>query len=104
MTRSPSEMARSALAAPMDGENDAGAVTVRGYLVKLLQTLWREEEGFNGKRPFGNSGWQSDVHRALVNAGLVAGTYDADGCLSQIDERAANALVLAAIGELGRAQ
>lgn len=97
-------MARSALAAPMDDENDAGAATVRGYLVKLLQILWEEEEGFNGKRPFGNSGWQSDIHLALVNAGLVAGTFDSDGCLSHVDERAANALVLAAIGELGPVQ
>lgn len=97
-------MARSALAAHMDAENDAGVATVRGYLVKLLQTLWQEGECFDGKRPFGYSGWQSDVHLALVNAGLVAGTCDADGCLSQVDERAANALVLAAIGELAPVQ
>lgn len=99
-----SEMARSALAAPMDDENDAGAATVRGYLVELLRALWEEEDGFNGKRPFGNSGWQSDFHLALVNAGLVPGIFDEDGCLSQVDERAASTLMLAAIGELDSVQ
>lgn len=103
MAGSPSEKARAALAARMDADNDAGAATVRDYLVKLLETVWREEEGFNGKRPFGNSGWRSDVHLALVSAGLVTGSFDQDGCLAFVDERAANALALAAIGELSPA-
>jgi hypothetical protein len=30
---------------PLPG-NDAGASTVRGYLVALLTTLWRKEQGF----------------------------------------------------------
>lgn len=102
MTESTAEKAHAALAAPMEDDNDAGAETVRAYLAKLLQTLWREEEGFNGKRPFGNSGWQSDIHLALVNAGLIPGTFDEDGCLDSVDEEAADAVLLAAIDELGR--
>jgi hypothetical protein len=36
-------------------ENDSGASTVRGYLLALLTELFREVDGFSGKRPFGNS-------------------------------------------------
>lgn len=39
-------------------ENDAGAKTIGEYLKKLLLTLWDEEDGFSGKRPFGNSSWK----------------------------------------------
>jgi hypothetical protein len=42
--------------------SDIGEVTIREYLRTLLSELWREEESFNGKRPFGNSGWQYDVY------------------------------------------
>lgn len=42
------------------GENDAGALTVRDYLKALLRRLWLEQEGFSGKRPFGNSGWEDE--------------------------------------------
>ena len=31
--------------------NDANAATVREYLLALLKEVWREGEGFNGKRP-----------------------------------------------------
>lgn len=52
--------------------NDAGAATVRDYLIKLLALVWAEDEGFDGKRPFGNSGWTYDLMEALMNAGIVA--------------------------------
>jgi len=46
--------------------SDAGDnLTVRDYFYNLLRTLWIEEEGFSGKRPFGNSGWQYDIYNAL---------------------------------------
>ena len=51
-------------------ENDAGASTVRHYLWCLLHAVWTEEEGFNGKRPFGNSGWQHEVTGPLIEAHL----------------------------------
>lgn len=65
------------LALPM-GENDAGAKTVRGYLVTLLRELWHGEEGFSGKRPFGNSGWKHEVYNALVEGRAVAGVVYVD--------------------------
>ena len=78
-------------------QNDSGATTVRGYLKALLAELWREEEGFSGKRPFGNSGWQHDIYGPMAKAGLVAG--DEEG----IDYHArghADELVYAAIDAL----
>ncbi len=53
------------------GENDADAQTVREYLRALLCTVWEEGEGFSGKRPFGNSGWEYDLIGPLVDAGYV---------------------------------
>ncbi len=57
------------LALPM-GPNDAKAVTVRDYFVSLLAKVWEEGEGFNGKRPFGNSGWHWDLIETLESNGL----------------------------------
>lgn len=52
------------LACPLD-DNDAGARTIREYLVFLLHRVWQEQEGFSGKRPFGTSGWNHDLTSAL---------------------------------------
>ena len=70
--------------------------TVRGYLETLLATLWRDEEGFSGKRPFGNSGWQSDVTRALAVAGFVEQDGDGVDCWAA-DDLAASEFVQALI-------
>jgi hypothetical protein len=50
--------------------NDAGAETVRDYLRELLFTLWREGEGFCGKRPFGNSGWERELLSSLPESAV----------------------------------
>lgn len=70
------------LALPM-GENDADAKTVKEYLKKLLETLWEEGEGFSGKRPFGNSGWEVELEHAVEAEGLdsVQAIYDAINAL-----------------------
>lgn len=83
------------------GPNDSGADTIRGYLVELLASVWRDGDCFNGKRPFGNSGWQWDLHKPLVQAGFIAGTIDEDGYLDDCDETAGEALIAAAIQALG---
>lgn len=57
------------------GRNDAGAETIGQYLSRLLSRVWDEEEEFDGKRPFGNSGWQSEVYAALDNSEFAAGGY-----------------------------
>jgi hypothetical protein len=81
-------------------ENDADALTVRDYLKALLARLWEEEEGFSGKRPFGNSGWKSDVNAALVKAGIVTGKLDSEGYVESYDRDKADELIQAAIQSL----
>lgn len=49
-------------------------LTIRDYFKALLDRLWEQGEGFSGKRPFGNSGWEYDLQRPLVMAGVIAGT------------------------------
>lgn len=80
---------------PME-ENDAKAATIRDYLKALLQTVWGEEEGFSGKRPFGNSGWQWDVFKALVKGGAIKGKIE-DGDLVEHDQDEGDKLIYAAI-------
>lgn len=89
------------LACPMQ-PNDAKAATIRDYLVALLKKVWQENECFNGKRPFGNSGWEYDLYAPMVAAGLVAGEIDEDGCLVDMDDRAAHDLIAEAIKALGK--
>jgi hypothetical protein len=100
------ESAQAVLNVPMDDE-DSGAKSVRGYLVALLREVWREDEDFCGKRPFGNTGWKWGVYADLVKAGLVAGSCDGDGYLEHLgrDDRVfADRLIAAAIEELGRVE
>lgn len=94
---------RQILNLPMT-KNDSGADTVRGYLLALLGAVWREKEGFSGKRPFGNSAWECDLYQALIKADVIPGTVDEDGYLDTIayeDEQKADELILAAIAALG---
>lgn len=78
MTPLTREEAERILALPMQ-HNDADASTIRDYLKALLLQLLLEGEGFSGKRPFGNSGWEHDLHKPLITAGLVEGALDEHG-------------------------
>lgn len=60
-------------------------VTISEYLKTLLKTLWEEEEGFSGKRPFGNSGWKSDIFECLVKNSVIDGRLDSEGYIDRID-------------------
>jgi hypothetical protein len=60
------------------GPNDAGATTIREYLVLILANVWFEGEGFSGKRPFGNSGWQYDLINVVETE---FGNVDAHGLI-----------------------
>jgi hypothetical protein len=75
-------------------------LTVRGYLVNLLRSLWAEGEGFNSKRPYGNSGWEFDLYRALVDGGAIKGTLDEDGYLEDFDRQAGIDMIYAIIDSL----
>ena len=80
--------------------NDIEAETIKDYLKELLLTLWEKGEGFSGKRPFGNSGWEHELYAPLVAAGLVKGKLDEDGYIMSFDEKKANKLIFEAIESL----
>lgn len=61
-------------------------LTIKEWLKTLLVTLLIEDEGFSGKRPFGNSGWTGDVEIALVRAGLSDGEiHEEDGDVDLVE-------------------
>lgn len=70
------------------------SLTIREYLQELLLTLWEEKEGFSGKRPFGNSGWEADLERELIILGEVDGRLDDSGYIDSVDTDAAYAAVV----------
>jgi len=76
-------------------DSDAGDnLTIREYLYRLLIKLWDEGESFNGKRPFGNSGWETCLYKPLVKAGLIGGDYDAEyDDMYNVDDRYADSLI-----------
>jgi hypothetical protein len=90
---------RDILQLPMQ-RNDANAATIKDYLKALLATLMREGEGFSGKRPFGNSGWDYDLFLPLLKAGIVKGKLDEDGYIEDINQAEAEGLILSAIEAL----
>lgn len=75
-------------------------LTIRGYFRELLLTLWREGEGFSGKRPFGNSGWQHDLYAPLIRLGQVSGEFDEHGYIEYCDDEEADKLILKLINTL----
>lgn len=81
-------------------ENDAGASTIGGYFEKLLLKLWDEQEGFSGKRPFGNSGWDYDVYTALIKTGAISGKLSDDGYVEEFDQDEADKAVKSIIDSI----
>lgn len=74
---------------------DIGPCTIRHYLTTLLQTVWKEKEGFSGERPFGNSDWhwQECIHEALVKEELIDGELDDCDNLKWCVDSDANAII-----------
>ena len=72
-------------------------LTIRGYLESLLTELWAKGESFSGKRPFGNSGWEYDIYKPLIEAGVVKGELDSDGYIEELDTKEADSLVFSLI-------
>lgn len=91
---------RTILDTPM-ADNDAGASTIRGYLVALLAAVWDRHEYFSGKYAFGNSGWHWDLYAALIKAGHIPGRFDEYGDVEDADRPAGDRLIAAAIQALG---
>lgn len=75
-------------------DSDAGdSLTFREYFRVLLSTLWNEGEGFSGKRPFGNSGWEHDLYVPLIKHGFISGSLDEDGFVDEYNRDEANNFV-----------
>lgn len=68
-------------------------LTISEYLKKLLTTLWIEEESFDSKRPFGNSGWQYEIYGALIKEGVLSGTLDEEGFIDNFDQNEADEIM-----------
>jgi hypothetical protein len=88
-------------------ENDIQAQTIGVYLISLLDKLWDEGEGFSGKRPFGNSGWEYEIYHSLVKAEVIEGSvhkYEENGVQWEEyevdDKRQGNELINKAIEAL----
>lgn len=79
---------------------DIGDVTVAVYLKTLLRTLWIEGEGFSGKRPFGNSGWELELYAGLIREKAITGELDEDGYVNSVDRTAGAKLILECIDAL----
>lgn len=79
---------------------DLGECTIRHYLVELAKQCWIEGECFNGKRPFGNSGWDWDVYFALTEGGFIDGTKDEDGNWESFDETKGKEIIMACFDRL----
>lgn len=75
-------------------QSDIGAnETVREYLYQLLQKLWGEKESFDGERPFGGSGWEHDIYKALIDGEYISGRFSDDGELSGFSKSEADEFV-----------
>ena len=89
----PTEKHLAALAVEIETCDAGDNITVRDYLTRLLLKVWEEEECFNGKRPWGNSGWSHDLHTPLIKAGFIEGKVDEEGYAEANDYRLADAFV-----------
>lgn len=85
------------------GKNGAEALTIRDYLVALADLVWKGGEDVV-KRPFGNSGWQDEVYRALAEGGLIDRDKYESGTSEEIEiERGkADDLILLALNVLSQ--
>lgn len=72
------------LKVPMGEHADAGP-TVGDHLRTTLKALIREGEGFSGKRPLGNSDWDYQLARALIQHKVILGTLDEFGDLEEFE-------------------
>ena len=66
---------------------DLGPTSIRRYLRSLMLALWEEQEGFSGKRPFGNSSWNLDLARGLIKAKAVKGKLDSEGYVEDVNDK-----------------
>lgn len=71
-------------------------MTVRDYFKELALKVWTEEEGFSGKRPWGNGGWKYDLYAELIRLGVVEGKLDEYGYVEYCDNEAIDRMLIEA--------
>lgn len=60
-------------------------ITIKDFFKELLKTLFKEQEMFDSKRPFGNSDWDSDLIVCLIKNNIIYGKLDEDGFIEDYD-------------------
>lgn len=82
-------------------EFEIGKMRIRDYLCALLTKLWQEVEDFSGKRPFGSSGWEWELYKALISAGAVKGKLDEYGHIETLANlQECDTIILGLIAEM----
>lgn len=81
-------------------EDLGGIVTVGEFFSELLKTLWIEGEGFSGKRPFGNSGWDGDLIKCLITHKVIKGVIDEDGYIEKYNNKDVDNIIIPLIESL----
>lgn len=79
---------------------DVEGRTLRAVLKDLLSMVLLQGEQFNGKRPWGDSGWEWDIYRAMVVNGFINGTVDEDGDIYDIDNTKGDELLMMCVDRL----
>lgn len=75
-------------------------LTLKKYFILLVELFWSDPEDFNGKRPFGNSGWQDDLYQALIKNKFVEGEVkeeDGDSYIDNLDFNEADRVIAEAL-------
>lgn len=52
-------------------KSDLGEKPFKEYVHAILIKLFEDQDGFSGKRPFGNSGFYFDIGKSFCEAGLI---------------------------------
>jgi len=69
-------------------------VSIKTYIKEILKVLWLEPDDFNGKRPLGNSGWQFDLYKAMIEKNIIEGEVDDYGCVDSVNMTDADKLII----------
>jgi len=78
----------------IDDDDFDDDMTIRGYFHLLLKTMWEKGERFSGMRPFGNSGWEYNLLKPLIQANVISGELDEDGLIEFADEKKGKKIIL----------
>lgn len=68
-------------------------LSMKQYFERLFIKLWEEPDSFSGHRPWGNSGWKWDIFVTLIKHKVIEGELDEDGCVKEVNEKAASKFI-----------